>query len=297
MVNQIKSWCNYCNLPDDACQEFTKNYLLLTSDSSNKKVFDSVLKTYDDNMLCDFEALLNDVRALAEKTNVHPYTAIAIMYICMSESLKKHYVNNGYPLEIYLETVKDVSFHARYCKLVKGFWGTFTTWHTMLYKMEIFGFGRLQVQPKVADFDYHENGFNIIKDKTVFLNLHIPRTQTPLDYDECEKSLKKAYEFFKDKYFTNEKVLFYCKSWLLFSKHTEMLKPTSNIRKFMDRFTIVENGFYDNYSEIWRFFDVEYNGNPDDLPQDSSIRRAYVNLIKNGEKTGWARGVFYYNND
>jgi hypothetical protein len=37
-----------------------------------------------------------------------------------------------------------------------------------------------------------------------------------------------------------------------------------------------------------------YKGNVDELPQDTSLRRAYAEWIRNGEPTGWGYGVFVY---
>jgi hypothetical protein len=72
-----------------------------------------------------------------------------------------------------------------------------------------------------------------------------------------------------------------------------MLKPTSNILKFMKMFTIIDSGNYPDYNQLWRLFDKYYTGNPDDLPADSSLRREYIAMLKRGEPNGWGRGVFY----
>ena len=60
-------------------------------------------------------------------------------------------------------------------------------------------------------------------------------------------------------------------------------------------YEIFEEGTYPDYKEIWRLFDMDYTGNPDDLPADSSLRRAYINLIRSQEPTGWAEGIYVYN--
>ena len=48
------------------------------------------------------------------------------------------------------------------------------------------------------------------------------------------------------------------------------------------------------YSDVWRLFDKEYDGDPNALPQDTSLRRAYVQRIKNNEPLGIALGVWLY---
>jgi len=62
----------------------------------------------------------------------------------------------------------------------------------------------------------------------------------------------------------------------------------------MSDFDIIEQEEYDDYGEVWRLFDVNYDGNPDHLPQDSSFRRGYVDWIRKGIKTGCGYGVYVY---
>ena len=125
------------------------------------------------------------------------------------------------------------------------------------------------------------------------INVHIPETGTPLDYDACDLAFEKGTEFFRDKLFNGGKVLFHCNSWLLWPKHKDILPPTSNMVKFMDRYTFVNSGLYEHYNELKRLFGVIYDGNPDNLPSDNSLRRKYIEILKRGEKTGWGQGVLY----
>ena len=294
MLGFIKAWIDKCGLGEEAYNEFSKKYRELTATKEDEKAFFEILDAYDRDMHYDHHILLDKIRSLAKRTGVHEYTAVALMFICMTPSLKKHYIKQGYPLDVFEKTSEDVSYHARYCKEVKGFWGTFTTWHIALYQMRIFGFGRLQFEIKTADFDYHENGYDIVSGQTPMLGIHIPRTGTPMTPKDCDASFRAATDFFRDKLFGGGKVLFHCSSWLLFEKHDTMLKPTSNIYQFKQRFDIICYKEYNDYSEVWRLFEKEYTGNPDDLPADSSLRRSYIDLIRRGEKTGRGIGVFYY---
>lgn len=293
MKKLIKNWCNHCDLPEDATSEFITGYEKLTNNQDDALTFSSLLNEYDENMYCDFEVILEKTRELASKTNVNEFTAIALLFVCMMPSLKKYYEKAGYPIEVYNESIKDVSFQARTCKKIYGVWGTATTWHTQFYRLEILGFGRLQFQPQKAYFDYHENGFDIVKGETQMINVHIPETGAPLDYDACSLAFEKGAKFFRDKLFNGEKVLFHCRSWLLWPKHKEILSPASNMVKFIDRYNIVNSGLYDHYNELKLLFGVIYDGNPDNLPSDNSLRRKYIEILKRGEKTGWGQGVLY----
>ena len=88
------------------------------------------------------------------------------------------------------------------------------------------------------------------------------------------------------------KVVFMCNSWLLYPWMRSVLNDNANLAKFYDDYTIVSSGEYKDYTEIWRLFDCCYNGNPDDLPSDTSLRREYIARIKRQEPVGYGIGVF-----
>ena len=75
-----------------------------------------------------------------------------------------------------------------------------------------------------------------------------------------------------------------------------ILSPTSNLAAFIGDFEIVSSHAYDHYHDLWRLFDCNYNGNPADLPRDSSLRRAYADRVARGEPTGSGRGFFLMRN-
>ena len=62
----------------------------------------------------------------------------------------------------------------------------------------------------------------------------------------------------------------------------------------MDDFDIYESWEADQFSELWRIFYQEYDGNPDHLPADTSLQRAYINWFKAGNKAGSGNGLFFY---
>ena len=48
------------------------------------------------------------------------------------------------------------------------------------------------------------------------------------------------------------------------------------------------------HKELWRLFDMDYTGDADALPQDTSLRRAYVKRLKENKPLGLALGVWLY---
>ena len=143
-----------------------------------------------------------------------------------------------------------------------------------------------------ADFECEVDGVKIEKDTPV-LHIHIPRTGTKIDRESIEASYRAAAEYFAPA-FGEAPIIMTTRTWMFFPRHEEFLSPDSNMMQFYHDFQLVESGEYPDYSQVWRLFDCYYTGNPDDLPQNTSLRRAYADLIRRGEKTGWGRGVMIY---
>ena len=117
---------------------------------------------------------------------------------------------------------------------------------------------------------------------------------TPLDKPSYDAAFDMAREFFKDK-MNGAPMAFTCCSWLLYPDNIDILPEKSNVRKFMLEFDII-NKFDDKpgeYADMWRLFDMDYTGNFDDYPEDSSLRRAFKAHLKNGGKTGEGYGIFF----
>ena len=132
----------------------------------------------------------------------------------------------------------------------------------------------------------------MLPEGTKALNVHIPRTGTRLLHDEVLASYNKAKEFFAAE-FVGGPTVFTCASWLLYPWNMTVLSAGSNLRAFCEDYEIVSSSENTEYKNLWRLFDCEYTGDPDALPQDTSLRRAYAARVKRGEPLGSARGIFF----
>ena len=45
---------------------------------------------------------------------------------------------------------------------------------------------------------------------------------------------------------------------------------------------------------MWRLFDMDYTGDLDDFPGDSTLRRNYKQFLKDGGRVGEGYGVFFW---
>ena len=254
--------------------------------------FSALISEYESSYNIDYDAALERIKVISESSDVHEYTGALILFLAYTRGLSRYYEEQGIAHEIYRNTVLDLRYKLDECRCVKGVCGSFVAkWFAGFFKLERFALGRLQFE--VIDFgaEYDKNGLTLHPDSKV-LNVHIPRTGGRLDHTSVLDSYRLAADFYR--HILGEEIVFVCSSWLLFPRHREMLKVGSNLLCFMNDYDIYTSGEYSGYGEIWRLFDTEYDGDPAHLPADSSLRRAYVDLISRGEMTGWGKGVFSY---
>ncbi len=237
----------------------------------------------------DFSKNVDDIKRLAQSNDICEYTAYMLLLICMAPKLHERYIKKGIDDKIFYDTLADLRYKLEECGLLHGRLGTFVPqWYKGFFEMKIFALGRLQFELNHTWFDCTVNGVHIPKGTKV-LSVHIPRTNTRLEHSLVIDSYRQAAEFFKEEF--DENIIFICNSWLLYPWNRTILKDGSNLAQFYDDFTIVSSGEYHNYSEVWRLFDCLYDGNPDNLPCDTSLRRAFIERIKSCEPIGHGTGV------
>ena len=237
----------------------------------------------------DFTEMLEDTKTLALKNNICEFSAYMLLLLCMTPKLHKRYIQKGINDKIFYETMADLRYKLEECILVRGKIGTFVPqWYKGFFEMRIFALGRLQFEINHTWFECTVDGIDIPKGTKV-LSVHIPRTNTRLEHSLVIDSYRQAAQFFKEEF--DESIIFICNSWLLYPWNRTILKDGSNLAQFYDDFTIVSSGEYQNYSEVWRLFDCLYDGDPNNLPNDSSLRRAYIERIKSGLPIGHGTGV------
>lgn len=252
-----------------------------------------MIRLYEEDMLTDFDGLCDRMKTLCEKAGVHVYTGHMLLMILLAKPLQQYYVQKGVDLKIWKNSMYDLKYKVIECDLAYGIWGTFVVdWFGRFYQLTRFAFGKLQFEPVKFGRHYEKNGLVLTPDSIV-LNVHIPRTGEPLDKTSRDYAYSHAAEFYQD-LFVDRPVVFVCGSWLLFEKHKEILKPGCNVLGFMSDYEILETGEYKDYSSTWRLFGTMDYLNLDKLPYGTSFERAYVDLMRRGEKTGWSYGIFVF---
>jgi len=255
--------------------------------------WEELLRLYDQSMIPDFEAMLSEARAIAEELRLHPYTLELLLFLCLSRRTEQYYAAQGIAPAIFENSMLDLRYKLEECKLVKGICGSFVAmWFPGFFDLTRFALGRLQFELVPFNETYEKNGKKLTPESTV-INVHIPRTGTPMTPKDCDKAFALAADFFRDR--IKGDIAFVCHSWLLFPPLLAYLSEKTNTVAFARRFDIVSlHEHEDSHPDVWRLFDTDYTGDPDALPADSSFRRAYIQFLKDGKKSGYAYGVFFY---
>lgn len=296
MIGYALNFMNEIGFDKEAIDSLSNDLKKIYADDTSRKMFEECIAEYTRNVHTDCTALREKADAAGERVGVHKYSAELLMFICFSKHLRELYRENGIYDSVWFDSMCDLKWKLWECKLVKGIWGSFVTWwFPRWFDMTRFALGRLQFE--IVEFrcdgNFEKDG-KILHDGDEVINVHIPRTTTPIDKASRDDAYARAREFFKDR-IKNTPMAFVCSSWLLYPEALDFLPEKSNIRGFMADYTIIRSST-DNegeYPSMWKLFDMSYTGNVDDYPDDTSLRRAYKEHLKKGGKTGSGYGVFF----
>ncbi|MBQ8781763.1 MAG: hypothetical protein IJZ72_08840 [Oscillospiraceae bacterium] len=274
---------------NDDVQFLLNAYDKIAADKRANKLLNEALSAYEADIAMDYQAeIFVRTRKISEITGVHDYTAELLVFMCMTKQLKAVYAEKGLGMQIYKDSVLDLKWKLEECKAVKGFGGSFVSpWFCGFFDLTRFALGRLQFEIITTWQDYEKNGVKLEADKSKVINVHIPRTGTPLDKESCDNAYAQAREFFKEQ--VGENCPFVCYSWLLYPENKDILPSHTNTYRFMSEYDII-GWEVNNGEDLWRLFDTEEK-NPDRLPTDTSMRRCYAEHLKKGGRVGCGFGV------
>ena len=251
--------------------------------------WDEALGLYEADVGCDQSRVIALADEAAVAVGVHEYTAELLIFLCMSRRLKREYEVRGWADDIFTGSMLDLKYKLEECKLVKGIVGSFVaSWFRGFFDLTRVALGRLQFEVVKFGHTYEKDGVVLTPESRV-INVHIPRTGTPMRPVDCDEAFAWARAFFADE--VGDPCAFVCQSWLLYPAHEEMLSHESNVYRFMKRFDLICSGDSRNMGDLWRLFDTDEK-RWDKLPADSSLRRAYVERLKAGGRVGWGHGVY-----
>lgn len=281
------------DFPAEATRTFEDAYDLVFADKVAVRLFEKIRARYQKNPDGKATFLVETSNKIAERRAVNRYTVYMLVWILLSESSKKVYADRNVSLDMWRSNMRDLRYWCDHCYLVKGVYGTaWPEWPYRFFAATRFSFGKLQFETDRIGKAFAKDGVKLAPDdKAIFI--HIPRTGERLLPQDVDEACAAASAFFREKYGFKD-IVFACHSWILYPENKRMLSERSNLYSFISRFEVIDVQEDTLYKEVWRLFDKEYNGDADALPQDTSLRRAYAQRIKEHKPLGVALGVWVY---
>ena len=295
MIEYVLSFMDELGFDKEAVESLSADIEKIYANEEAKALFAGAIDDYERDIHSNYTELREAAKRAGEIVGVHAYSAELLLFICFSKHLRELYRLRGISDRIWFDSMSDLKWKLWECKAVKGIWGSFVAgWFPGFFNLTRFALGRLQFEIVAFDGEYEKNGKALKKGDKV-INVHIPRTLTPLDKESRDDAYAQAAEFFKNMT-DGAPIAFVCSSWLLYPEAEKILPAHSNIRGFMADYDMIRskvNG-EGEYGDMWRLFDMDYTGDFNDYPEDSSLRRAYKKFLLDGNRTGSGYGVFFY---
>lgn len=284
--------------PADAREVIIRTEEKILANEKANKIYESMYKAYWVKKH-NFDRFREKVDELAELINEHKYTVNFVLLINCTKPLLAKYKKENISEEIYWNTILDLKSKLIECKENYDIWGTFVeSWFQGFFKMNRFALGRLQFENSDFCCDMYENHGITLFDSEYVVGMHIPSNQGPLTYEARLDAYRKACHFFKDKFKDQRYGIFCCHSWLLYPDNQNILPEKSNISDFLRDFEPLEITWTYDFGDQWRVFGVKNNRKPvDELPQNTSMQKAYVEWFKKGKKPGTAYGIVIYDSE
>ena len=295
MKTYALSFMTEIGFDDEAIEALSSDLERMLAEPESKAILEKQVALYETDVNRNYGEILSETDRAAEIAGVHKYSAELLIFILFSKHLRELYKQSGISDKIWFDSMSDLKWKLWECKAVKGSWGSFVAgWFPGFFNLTRFALGRLQFEIVEFDGEYEKDGKKLKKgDKVV--NVHIPRTLTPLDKKSRDDAYAQAAEFFRDMT-DGAPIAFVCSSWLLYPEAEKILPAHSNIRGFMADYDIIRSKVDEegDYHNMWRLFDMDFTGDFKDYPEDSSLRRAYKKFLLDGNRTGSGYGVFFY---
>ena len=280
--------------PAEARQAYREAAQTLAA-SGQAEAMDGAIEFYYEN---DFSTELTDplIQEMAERSGVPKDTVWGLFLAFAAENARQAYLDNGISEQVFWDTFSDLRYKVLECKANHGVWGNFVPfWYPIFYRCDIVKLGRLEYETDTFRGPACTVAGRRIQEGQKLLSIHIPSSGEPFDTAARLESYKLAYDFFRDLRGDGPLVC-KCHSWLLYPEYKKVLPETSNIVKFMDDFTIIreDDG---SFEDAWRVFGPDAGKPVGELPEATSMQRAFKRHLLAGGKTGCGLGILLFDGE
>lgn len=265
------------------------------ADKLDPEAMDGAIEFFYEN---DFDMALVTplVEDMASASGVNLHTVWGLFLAFAAERAREDYLSQGISEEVFFDTFCDLRYKVIECMQNKGVWGNFVQfWYPIFYRCDIVKLGRLEYETISYKGPACEIAGVTLQPGQKVASIHIPSSGEPFDKESRLASYRLAYDFFSDMH-PDSPLVCVCHSWLLYPEYRKVLGEKSNIVSFMDDFTILEvdDGGFD---DAWRVFGPAADGPADQLPEGTSMQRAFKQHILSGGRHGSALGVLVFDGE
>lgn len=298
LSEHINSVMKRCSFPEEAVRVFTRVENRLDSEPDLAAQFDATVNNYMSEAVGSLGEALDKIEALAERCGENKYTLQFVFLMNCTEELLRRYRKAGISEDIYWAGMDDLRCKLLECMECEQVCGTFVAgWNDGFFRMGRFALGRFQYEPCHSDLPTFTAACGyVIKEGSPMLNFHIPSSGISLTDEVRYDSYRRAYEFFRE-HCGDGPMVMRCHSWLLFPGHRKFLPENSNILRFMDDFEIIESAEKEFFNDGWRIFGKDSDLPVEQLPERTSLQRAYKKWLCEGNKAGSALGIIVFDGE
>lgn len=269
-------------LPGEAVDEMRRAYETILA-SCGKSVLDEAKRVLFSGSECG--ALLEEA---AGKCALRADMVKLVFCFYALEESREIYRAKGFSEDVFMQSLTDITIWAKVAKKYYGGWGMHEfEWVCRTLRSTVVRMGRLQFEPNVfKSREYTLCGRTLHRGDPV-LNVHIPEGE-PMPKEARTASYRQAADFFGND-------VFVCESYLLWPRQRDFLKKDSNILSFMDDFETVYSCPNSGH-DLWRIFGVRDSFDPKELPRETSLQRAYAEMLEADGGIGSGYGVMIFGN-
>lgn len=295
-LDYIQDFMDRIGIPMEAKIEIMKVEKKIISNENIAKIFLKCKIELMNNNISLNETLVQ-IGSFSKELDISEYTLHFVFLINCTDVLLSNYERKQLDKQIFWDSMDDFRCKLMECHEVMGVWGTFVAeWYAGFFNMKRFALGRFQYDEIVYKGDtYKKNGTVLNKGDKVY-QFHIPSSSKAFDKSARIASYRKAYDFFDiDK--KGGILTLVCSSWLLYKELQNILPGNSNILDFIHDFDIVSSVDKENFEDSWRIFGKYHKMPLEQLPTDTSLRKAIVRHLASGGKMGRGTGIILFDGD
>lgn len=296
LSGHIVGFCREYEIPDEARQALLDCLRLLEERGAADLLTGPMERYAAENEAFPYRKELDHFLERVKELGAPVYTAAMLFCVELVPHGKELYRRQGVDEQIIHDSFADLKWKMWECRKVYGVWGIFVAWwFDRWFDASRYAIGRLQYELcRLGEYPDAEKVIAQNPDltaETQVIGVHIP-SSGHMPYEAVRSSYRAAAKFYASRC---QRVIFGCESWLLYPKNREFLPETSNIRPFMEDYTLFWTEESKPEANLWRLFYVPMDTPVEAFPETDSLQRSMKAWLLQGNPPGESAGLFYWN--